>query len=399
MDHRRLLRKLWCTISATAVVVAPILPRASAAQAPALVFSHVASDAATRPTSAIAAAVSLPVDARRQVTLTAIGEVRPAFAPLQVDGYLAGAALSLPLGESRAFVVYRTAASPLRVSSPAAGALDATSDSTHPAATAFTMSRAPISELSVGVGKRIGSISFELSTGAAQGIVREDATTPGRIVMDSIWSDTLGWVEHRREISGSRVTSAVGAHWLSSELAASWTRSRFAAGATVGGQFAGSRTTPVGFGSLELSARLLPNVWLVGTAGVGPDLARSGGVPTRFSMLGLRFAYATRDAAGRGGAPPSSSLTIAAIDSVTYLFSLRIPDAQRVELSSEFTHWQPVSMVRAADGLWAVPLRVAPGAYRMNVRIDGGSWQAPPGTTPIADDFGGSAGVVVVSTR
>jgi hypothetical protein len=403
MNSCRLLRRIRRTASVI-FVLAFSFARSSGAQtpAPALLFSHLPNDPATRLTSAVGAAIAIPLDASARVTLSATGELQPAFSPLQVEAYVAGTALSFPLRDSRAFIVYRTAASPLRLFSSATPA-SVSSDSTRPGTIAYTMSRAPVSELSVGIGRRIGSISFELSTGATHGVVRQDGTTPGRIVTDSIWTDTLGWVPSSREIAGSRVTSAVGARWMSSELSASWNRSRFTAAGSVGARFAASRASRAGFGSLELSARVLPNVWLVGAAGVGPELARSIGERTRFSMLGLRFAYASRDVVASPVAKPvvdvGSTLTIAAIDSANYLFSLRLPDARQVELSGEFTHWQPVKLVRAPDGRWVVRLRVAPGAYRMNVRVDGGRWQAPPGTTPIADDFGGSAGVVVVPER
>ena len=49
--------------------------------------------------------------------------------------------------------------------------------------------------------------------------------------------------------------------------------------------------------------------------------------------------------------------------------------------------------------MWTADVRVVPGAYRVNVRIDGGTWKAPPGTATISDDFGGSAGLVVVANQ
>ena len=53
----------------------------------------------------------------------------------------------------------------------------------------------------------------------------------------------------------------------------------------------------------------------------------------------------------------------------------------------EFTDWRPVALHRSGSD-WTATLTVAPGTYRMNVRIDGGAWAVPPGVTALEDDFG-----------
>lgn len=351
-----------------------------------------ASRPALRVTSTIAAAVALPSCAHHRLALNAIAALQPKVGPFTTDGYLAGAALSLPLEPVGIWIAYRSSAT--------RGEMTAAHDSGRSEAASVTMSRAPLAELSAGASRRIGPIYLEISAGAAHGIVRSDVVTAGRIVTDSVWTDTLGWLPESHEVAGSRVTSVLGAHWLTSELYASWTRARFAAGASVGGWFAGARVPGVGFGSVELSTRVLPNVWVIGGAGIAPDLTRASRAAGRFSTLGLRFAYASRTTFAPTSTDAAARVfTVAPVDSSSYVFSLRAPDAERVELSGEFTGWKPVALVRSAGGLWVVRLAVAPGAYRVNVRIDGGRWQAPPGTTPVADDFGGSAGLVVVPAR
>ena len=40
--------------------------------------------------------------------------------------------------------------------------------------------------------------------------------------------------------------------------------------------------------------------------------------------------------------------------------------------------------------------KIAPGRYRLNVRVSGGPWGVPAGTTPVADDFQGLVGAVVI---
>jgi hypothetical protein len=69
------------------------------------------------------------------------------------------------------------------------------------------------------------------------------------------------------------------------------------------------------------------------------------------------------------------------------LVRLRAPQARTVELMGEFTDWRPVALHRSGSD-WTATLTVAPGTYRMNLRIDGGAWAVPPGVTVLEDDFG-----------
>ena len=41
-------------------------------------------------------------------------------------------------------------------------------------------------------------------------------------------------------------------------------------------------------------------------------------------------------------------------------------------------------------------LDLKPGAYRMNLRVDGERWLPPPGTAAVDDEFNGRVGLVVV---
>ncbi len=81
-------------------------------------------------------------------------------------------------------------------------------------------------------------------------------------------------------------------------------------------------------------------------------------------------------------------------DLATAIVRVRLAHASKVEISSEVTDWQPVTMTLAADGWWEAELRARPGTYRVNVRVDGGLWVAPPGVPSTRDEFGGSVGIV-----
>lgn len=80
----------------------------------------------------------------------------------------------------------------------------------------------------------------------------------------------------------------------------------------------------------------------------------------------------------------------------TRTIRVRVPGARLVELMADFTDWLPVPLSPVEDGNWALNLFVAPGVHRVNVRVDGGPWFAPPGLTAVRDEFGGEIGLLVV---
>jgi hypothetical protein len=93
--------------------------------------------------------------------------------------------------------------------------------------------------------------------------------------------------------------------------------------------------------------------------------------------------------------PAASSFRVERAGS-QYAVRVRLPRARVVELSGDFNSWQPVRLTRDDDGSWVALLDLRPGAYRMNIRIDGEQWVPPPGTTAVDDEFNGKVGLVVV---
>jgi hypothetical protein len=74
------------------------------------------------------------------------------------------------------------------------------------------------------------------------------------------------------------------------------------------------------------------------------------------------------------------------------------PANAHVEIMGDFTNWQPVAMVEVRPGLYQATLRdgVASGSHRVNIRIDDGPWSVPTELPSITDDFGGTAGSLVI---
>lgn len=74
----------------------------------------------------------------------------------------------------------------------------------------------------------------------------------------------------------------------------------------------------------------------------------------------------------------------------------RVPGASRVDVMADFTDWIATPLQAAGRDRWSISLPVTPGRHRLNLRLDGGPWIVPAGTMPIADDFQGAVGAVVI---
>lgn len=100
----------------------------------------------------------------------------------------------------------------------------------------------------------------------------------------------------------------------------------------------------------------------------------------------------------RPGKPAAGEARLTVEASLPDLYSLRVdaPDARSVELTADFTDWQPIRLRRTDRNTWEATIRIASGVHRVNVRLDGGRWIVPLGLREEQDDFGGSVGVLVV---
>jgi 1,4-alpha-glucan branching enzyme len=76
---------------------------------------------------------------------------------------------------------------------------------------------------------------------------------------------------------------------------------------------------------------------------------------------------------------------------------LRCRHASRVELAADFTDWAPIAMTATGDDWWETSLTITPGLHQVQVRLDGGAWQVPPGLPRTSREFAGDAGVLVVN--
>ena len=126
------------------------------------------------------------------------------------------------------------------------------------------------------------------------------------------------------------------------------------------------------------------------------------GPPRRIAMLGFgitslpRFARKGSAESPRVREGASASFESLRVDATTVRVRVRVPKASRVELSSELTGWRPVAMQRVDGEWWEVQVQTPSGVYRVNLRIDGGGWTAPPGVPVVRDEFGGQVGLMPI---
>lgn len=146
-------------------------------------------------------------------------------------------------------------------------------------------------------------------------------------------------------------------------------------------------------------------VWLTNqiaaVAGGGREPAHPArGLPARsYGSLGLMLAYWPIP---RGTVPVVTPATlIRAFEmrpagTALQRLTARIGGVETVEVMGDFSDWAPVPLVRRGRDLWELLIPMSPGVHHINLRIDGGTWIAPPGVPAIRDGFSGEVGVLVI---
>jgi hypothetical protein len=161
------------------------------------------------------------------------------------------------------------------------------------------------------------------------------------------------------------------------------------------------------WGSGTASVRLSPRLMLIGSAGSYPVDFAQGFPGGRYLSVALgivpRATPSDRDVTGvvrsdataaRDGEP--AAFTVEALPSGARRVRLRAPSAVRVEVAGDFSAWQPIELRRAGGGWWETELTVAAGIHELSARVNGGTWEAPPGLTVIVDELGGRSGLLVI---
>jgi hypothetical protein len=130
----------------------------------------------------------------------------------------------------------------------------------------------------------------------------------------------------------------------------------------------------------------------------------------QFATFALRVASAntkratapvrsSNESASRGATidnAPIRSFNVRAVGGNQRVITVDASGASSVEISSDFTQWQPVVLRRGADGLWSVTQSIPHGTYEVTIRIDGGAWVAPPGLLKSRDELGAVVGILSI---
>jgi hypothetical protein len=158
-----------------------------------------------------------------------------------------------------------------------------------------------------------------------------------------------------------------------------------------------------------LTVPILATTGLVLAGGRYPTDAARGNIGGRFVTAALRISTRLRPRPmPRAALPPATAApgdgsAVAATLVETRrgrgqwcTLAVHAAGASSVELMGDFTDWSAVALRPAGPDTWSVTLRIAPGRHRLNVRVNGGPWGVPAGTTAVKDDFQGMVGAIVI---
>jgi hypothetical protein len=157
---------------------------------------------------------------------------------------------------------------------------------------------------------------------------------------------------------------------------------------------------------------ITPHAAIVLSAGRYPTDAVSGSIAGRYVTAAVRLGAigvrkrpapplpADVHASGSDGSASlgETRLEVQAQQDDDVRLTLFAPGATTVDITGDFTNWQPVPLSRnpGAGDAWGGTFRIPRGMHRINVRRDGGPWLAPGGTTHSTDDYDGEVGVFVL---
>jgi len=148
-------------------------------------------------------------------------------------------------------------------------------------------------------------------------------------------------------------------------------------------------------------------IWLndriafVGGGGRQPALPLRG-LPSRtFGMAGLELAYWP---ISKGAIPVSlpHAILVKSFDvrpgaTGTQKIVIHVGGVETVDVMGDFSDWSPLTLVRRGRDLWELSLPLSAGMHRINVRVDGGPWMAPPGLPTVHDSYTGDVGLMLVN--
>jgi hypothetical protein len=267
-------------------------------------------------------------------------------------------------------------------------------------------------------GEILGNGRLHIMRSAAEAFIGAGA---GRTWDGTVWRNlilgeaggTVRYANGQATLALSPIILDDTTRYTDTQLSLSLTNDRLEFAALLGARF-GDRVMNLGtsarsWGSLSVIGWMTPRFALAASAGSYPVDPTQGFPGGRFVSLSLRLSTG-RNHLGRSSPGPQPLLEPDAAGAGAVIsgfvaertspgvVTLRVnsPHALAVEISGDFTNWEPVQLERSLNGWWSRAFPIAPGKYQMNVRLDGGKWLVPSGLLTVIDEFGGTAGLLVV---
>jgi len=165
------------------------------------------------------------------------------------------------------------------------------------------------------------------------------------------------------------------------------------------------------WGNAAASLWILPSVAIVASVGTYPSDIVQAFPAGRYASLSLRLG--SRYLKAREASRDETIQSISSLDSPsrtvgvlafraesgrdgTVVVRVSAPAANTVEISGDFTGWEPAALSHRSDGWWSVSVPMSSGDHQIAVRVDSGAWVTPPGLVPLKDEFDGVSGLLVI---
>jgi hypothetical protein len=255
--------------------------------------------------------------------------------------------------------------------------------------------------LRFGVWRRIGDAVISVTTASRSArLGGTESTLHSVFFADSARDSLTGQYNHftKEETRGAAGKPSVARLWSEVELGVSYATGPVALDATFGARPAVDAYPRAFWGRLSAVVQATPGVAFIASGGSDPARISIGVPQMRVATLGMRLATARflRPARTIPVRPTAAAMQLRSLGDNQYVVTLHASRARTVELSGDFGKWKPMSLEETNPDSWQTTLTLPPGTYRMNVRIDGDRWKAPPGVATVADEFNGTVGIIVV---
>jgi hypothetical protein len=255
--------------------------------------------------------------------------------------------------------------------------------------------------LRAGIWRQIGRTTISLSTSSQSARLGGRASTlHTEFSPDSSLDSLGGGYTHfsRAKTLGDSGKASVARLWSELELGVSWAGGPIALDATVGARSAVDAYPRALWGRVSAVVQATPGVAFIASGGSEPARISIGVPQMRVATLGMRLSTARllRPPRTIPVRPTAAAMELRPLGDHQYVVTLHASRARTVEISGDFGKWKPMSLEETRPDTWEATLTLPPGTYRMNVRIDGDRWKAPPGVATVADEFNGTVGIIVV---